>query len=201
MAFQERFNERDWSKIEGWMSKEKGIRLQGMIKDIDAQKIVEVGVYGGASLIPMAQACRDKGSGVVHGIDPWQKDASTEGFSADDPNHKWWGNLDHSWVYGLYERDLQRYRVTDWVKTHIAYGDDVVSEFADESIDILHIDGNHSELCSTRDVQNWYPKVRKGGYIVFDDVNWASTRNAQNILTEKCGEPLELYESWGIWKK
>jgi hypothetical protein len=44
-----------------------------------------------------------------------------------------------------------------------------------EDIELLHIDGNHSETTSLIDVTKWVPQVKKGGIIIFDDVNWVTT--------------------------
>ena len=55
-----------------------------------------------------------------------------------------------------------------------------------EQIDILHIDGNHSELASVRDVTTWLPRVKSGGYIWFDDTNWATTQRAIALLYVSC---------------
>jgi predicted O-methyltransferase YrrM len=49
-------------------------------------------------------------------------------------------------------------------------------------IDILHLDGNHSAEASTRDVENYLPRLRRGGYLWFDDVNWPSTFAAQALV-------------------
>ena len=53
-------------------------------------------------------------------------------------------------------------------------------------IDILHIDGNHSEEASFFDIVTYYPKVKSGGYIWFDDKNWATTKKAIDYLYENC---------------
>jgi hypothetical protein len=58
--------------------------------------------------------------------------------------------------------------------------------FPDNSIDILHIDGNHSEDPALFDAKNWLPKVRPGGYIWFDDANWPTTKKAVDYLLETC---------------
>jgi hypothetical protein len=59
----------------------------------------------------------------------------------------------------------------------------VINEFKDESIDVLHIDGNHCEKLAYQDSVNYFSKVKKGGYIFFDDTSWSE--NGKTILTEK----------------
>jgi hypothetical protein len=37
--------------------------------------------------------------------------------------------------------------------------------FADESLDVVYIDANHAYDFVKQDIELWYPKVKKGGYI------------------------------------
>jgi predicted O-methyltransferase YrrM len=188
------FTDEQYTAIDGWCSKEKRERLMKLVKDTDAQLVMELGIYGGSSLIPMAVACKQKGSGMVHGCDPWTQDASVVGFAEDSVHREWWSHLDHDLIFQSYQTQIKLFDVADYIGTHIVGSEDyrLINRFEDESLDILHIDGNHSEECATRDVTNWLPKVKKGGYIVFDDVSWPGTKKGQELLLEKCTE-IERY--------
>jgi len=41
------------------------------------------------------------------------------------------------------------------------------------SISLLHIDGNHAEQHAALDADRWTPHVAAGGWIIFDDYEWA----------------------------
>ena len=58
--------------------------------------------------------------------------------------------------------------------------EDAFNSFENESIDIVHIDGNHNEMNASRDILLYLPLVKKGGYIIMDDSNWDSVRNSIN---------------------
>src|SRR5207253_2260571 len=48
--------------------------------------------------------------------------------------------------------------------------DQALERFASESIDLLHIDGHHTEGAVRHDLQAWLPKLRPGGILLLHDV-------------------------------
>jgi len=44
-----------------------------------------------------------------------------------------------------------------------ALSEDVVDTFADGSLDFIYIDGNHAYEYVKRDIEIWWPKLKKGG--------------------------------------
>ena len=194
--------DQDYANLEGWCEKDKRVRMIGLLRECHANVYIEIGVYGGSSLIPVAKEFTRNEFGIAHGIDPWSNEASTNGFSETDPNHTWWGDLSHSWVKGIYERDLKRYGVENHVKTYVMTSEKAAPLFTDGTADVIHIDGNHSEENSSQDVGLWVPKLRAGGYLIMDDINWLTTRKAQNLLVEELGcEVLEQYDGYAIYRK
>ena len=48
---------------------------------------------------------------------------------------------------------------------------EAVTQFEDESIDLLHIDGYHTlKAAVTEDYETWLPKLRGNGVILFHDI-------------------------------
>ena len=72
--------------------------------------------------------------------------------------------------------------------------------FADGSIGLLHVDGNHSAEVSMRYVGQWGPKVAPGGYLVMDDIDWASQAGTVALI-EASYEPVRKEASWAIYRK
>lgn len=184
--------------LEGWCTKNKASILIDLTFMLSPNTIVEIGVWGGKSLIPMAQALKEIRKGKIYGIDPWSNLASVEGM--EGVNYEWWYQVDHNLILnGLIEK-IFLFQLNDQVELIRKTSEETPSIL---NIDILHIDGNHSEQASMLDVQKWVPLVRKGGVIIFDDMDWITNESAVNYLDEHCIRIAAFQESniWGIWLK
>lgn len=177
--------------IHGWCCYEKAAKLANLITENNMQLCVEIGVYGGSSLIPQAMAMADKRSGIVYGIDPWKVEDALEEMIHQD--HKdWWGKLDLESIYKHCLHHIESNKLQKYCELIRDKSENVVDKFADNSIDLLHIDGNHSEVLSYKDATLYIPKVKSGGYVMFDDIWWSevegvvATRKAILHLLESC---------------
>lgn len=170
---------------EGWCSPEKAEAMAELIIEIRPKLSVELGVFGGRSLVAQAQALRyaQVPFGAVWGIDPWTVDAALDG-DVGDANREWWAKLDIQAIRDQCLRGITERQLWPWVRVVVAKSGDCHKHF--HGIDVLHIDGNHSEEVSTGDVMNWLPAVRSGGYVWFDDANWSTTKRAVQILEDQC---------------
>ncbi len=186
------------ASLEGWCSTNKASILMDFIFMLKPKTIVEIGVWGGKSLIPMAFALKANNQGKIYGIDPWDTQASIQGMEGQ--NKSWWGTVDHSQIYNGLTKQIELLKLNSQIelikKTSKAAP-------AISSIDLLHIDGNHSDEASYLDVQKWVPLVAQGGLIVFDDINWKTTKRAVAYLNEHCTKLCEYKGEniWGIWIK
>ena len=61
---------------------------------------------------------------------------------------------------------------------------DAVSNFADESLDFVYIDGNHSFKFVTEDIFEWSKKVKKGGVIAGHDFVYLGSRDKHQVHTK-----------------
>lgn len=175
--------------LDGWCSPQKATALANAILKDRPSVVVEIGVFAGRSLIAMALAVKQNGSGIVFGIDPWLVDASVE-HQTDRVNVDWWGKLDHDLIYRRCMQACTTQGVLDHTVLIRGKSQQVAGllrrSILDRVIDMLHIDGNHSEETSSFDVVNYVPLVRPGGVVVFDDTNWETTKKAQELLSGLC---------------
>lgn len=172
----------------GWCSVRKGQTLAALVLALRPRLVVEIGVYGGRSFLPLIlalhHACEESGQAgsrnpqrplaVAVGIDPYDAAVSAAGEVA--ANADWWGRLDHGAIKrGLYEflEAVPEFR-SHW---------EMVERRSDEvnphalvlehkcNIDLLHVDGAHTEQ-AIRDVKRFAEWVRIGGFVVLDDLLW-----------------------------
>jgi len=173
-------------KVPGWCNPEKADKLMDLIHEINPQCIVEIGVFGGSSVYPMAEALRFSEKGLIYAIDPWKAKDCQVGYEPEDPNYTWWTDINLEKVYINFTKLITNNNLSKFCRIMRTTSAEAAPSFENESIDILHIDGNHSEEAALLDAKLFFPKVKKNGYIWFDDVNWSSTSKAVNYLLERC---------------
>lgn len=156
-------------RIPGWCPLQKALDLAATVIALRPSIVVEIGVYGGKSLLPMALACEAVCHGVVIGIDPWSPVASSEGYTGE--NAAWWGKLDHEGIYQQFNTAVDRLGLKNRVAVERAKSDDAA---APARIDLLHIDGQHTEQ-AIRDVKKYASLVRMGGIVCLDDLGWQNS--------------------------
>ncbi len=186
--------------LPGWCTPAKGRRLADLVIEARAQLCVELGVFGGRSLVAMALGLAHQGSGRVDGIDPYTVQAALEGSNAP-ANDEWWSTLDYGQILAAAHKGISDSALMAHARIVIARSQDVVGSYTPGSIDVLHQDSNHSEEVSTAEVRAWLPLVRSGGFWVIDDIDWPTTEQAQRLLAASGCERVETHGSWAIYRK
>lgn len=119
--------------------------------------IVELGTYSGSSFAAFCQAVEACGlDAKCYGVDLWQGDVHMGRFEED-----------------LYQ-EISAYMASTYpaIATLVRKDfNEAAVQFADGSIDLLHIDGTHTLEAVTNDFRTWLPKMSEAGVILFHDVN------------------------------
>jgi hypothetical protein len=170
----------------GWCTKEKALNFIDLVLEVKPKICVEIGVFGGKSLFPVAAALKFLGQGIVIGIDPWSQEEIIPYFDPvkDLAHINWWSKVNMDQIYYSYLNTLSHYGLEDYVIT--LRSTSAIASYAMGEIDILHLDGNHTESMVTRDVELYLPKVRSGGYIWLNDSLWSNMQPAVDILFDTC---------------
>ena len=149
-----------------WCKPIKAHALAASVIALRPDIVVEIGIFRGGSFVPMAMALKEVGKGIAVGIDPWSAQASIEG--QIPVNAAWWGNLDYNVIYKDFMAQINQIGLSDAVRIERKKSDDAR---VPDRIDLLHIDGNHSDQ-AIRDVERFGTSVRVGGLCFMDDIHW-----------------------------
>jgi len=190
---------------DGWCTEDKAQKIVEICTHPEINRCVEIGVFAGRSLIPAAFALASKKTVItdmnclnpfIVGIDPYNAKRQVEGFE-DRANHNDWG-LHVPWE-DLHARALshiQHYGLGDHAAILRTPSACAASLFESQSLDYVHIDGNHSVTRSFQDAITWYDRLRVGGYLIFDDVNWDTTQDAVRYLDGICETVFKSSPDW-----
>lgn len=175
----------------GWCEKNKAERLFRLVIDSDASTTLELQTIGDISFIAMALAHQYADLGSVIKLDPYDKPLQFPIYDKDDPNYKWWFDLNKEGLYNTFINSINEYDLHDNIEHYYYKNDDAVELFEENSIDIVH----GSATCE--DVELYHSKIKEGGYFVLNDCEWGCT-----IPVEKCiiSKGFTLYENYYSWK-
>ncbi len=169
--------------LEGWCTLDKAFHLAGLVLANQCRTVVEIGTYGGRSLVPMAHALQYLGGGVAIGIEPFRNDIAVETPTDELAPFVRLIELSSDEAYAAFRSRTESVR-----------------------IDLLHIDGSHSPVQSMRDVTNWSTLLSDQGTIVLDDITWDSTQDARRFLLDHFSVVDEIVgtdgeEGYGVYRR
>src|SRR5438067_278203 len=154
--------------------------------------LVELGVDRGESYFAFCQAALENKSGTrCFGIDTWRGDEHAGGY-------------DETTFAQVSEHNRDNYESFSTLLR--SSFDSALTHFEKESIDVLHLDGLHTETAVRHDIESWLPKLRPGGILLLHDVGvrskgfgvwkvWAELQQQSRSWTFAAGPGL------GVWQK
>lgn len=172
--------------------------VSSLIRRIDAKKIAEVGVAYGYH----AEHLLDEFSDIqYYGFDPYVSGYDpNDGFDADI--QRLFGNSDVPAMDRLYNAVNFKLnsKYGDRANINRIPGEKANSLFEKEFFDIAYIDGDHTYDGVIRDLNGWYPLVKRGGILCGDDYNWDGVRDAVlDFFKEKKIEVFSpVYHKWYV---
>lgn len=188
------------NSLEGWCDLEKANRLYNLILESDSKVTCELGAFGARSLIPMALAHKEKGSGFAFGIDTWNKNACLR--EGNSPlNNEWWAIVDFEKIYNSAARAIDKLELNDYCGLMKLKSQTMALIIADNVVDVIHQDSSHDSETIVEELKLWIPKLKIGGYWIADDTNWQESLEGYSHLHEFGLENVEAFETWEIWKK
>ncbi|KKT37763.1 MAG: hypothetical protein UW26_C0025G0002 [Candidatus Collierbacteria bacterium GW2011_GWF1_44_12] len=146
-----------------------------MFKALGFKVGAEIGVYRGEYSETLLKSIPDL---KLFGIDLWELYKGYRDYRKDDISDAHREAIERT-------KDFNCQLIKDW--SHEA-----VKQFADESLDFVYIDGNHSFEHTVQDIALWSKKVKKGGIVYGHDFedwskNWRRfDMNVINAVTGWC---------------
>ena len=158
-----------------------------LLQFVRPERLVELGSQYGCSLFSFCQAVRDfKLDTEINAVDMWSGDIGAE--------------ITGEEVYALVQKTAATYYPEVNLHLFQMCFDDARPNFADNSIDILHIDGGHTFEDVEHDFTTWLPKLKENGIVLFHDVyspidqgscdHWEKTKKEYDCyfdFTHSCG--------------
>ena len=123
---------------------------------------LEIGAFYGANVISYALShYAVHPESEIHCIDPWIDYDDYDEYKGQQET-----------IFETFKRNLASNNVQDKVKYHRGFSYNLISTFPDEYFDIIYIDGNHEPHYIIEDAVLSFRKLKKGGYLIFDDYGW-----------------------------
>jgi len=158
-------------KVSGSCSEEKARMIMEIVYQIRPDIYVEIGVLSGASLIPALYAMKDMKHGKAYAIDAWSAKVAVEHMNESNPNYQHIKNINYKKHLKKFKKTLEKRKLEDFCKIIHKPAVEASSKIR-KPIDILHLDGGVSRDDALLDAQYYLPKVRSGGYILFNNYSY-----------------------------
>ena len=124
------------------------------------QRICELGVYDGDNFELMIAHDPE----VAVAVDSWIDDYKTSGtLNRNDVGHT------QEYLDSQYAKFKEKFSDKPFVKLFRGYTFDAAKLFSNEYFDLIYIDADHSFEGCLRDIEDWYPKMKPGGFLTGDD--------------------------------
>lgn len=123
--------------------------------------VVEIGSWQGRSSTFLARAVKESGNGSFYAIDHFCGNIGKEEFYAIN------GTLSN--LKENFKENLSKFKLDKFVNLLDMINTEAAEIIKDKTIRFLFIDGDHTKSGVQKDIELFFPMLRKGSIIVFDD--------------------------------
>ena len=128
-----------------------------LVATLRPKLLVELGTDRGESYFAFCQSVAENNTATrCFAVDTWQGDQQAGGYDETTFREVSAHNASHYEAFSTLLR---------------CSFDEALGQFADESIDLLHFDGLHTEDAVRHDLERWLPKIRPGGILLMHDIS------------------------------
>ncbi|MGZ6038931.1 MAG: class I SAM-dependent methyltransferase [Phenylobacterium sp.] len=169
--------------IPGESYEPKLLALMEVCRRAPAGDIVEIGCLFGRTAALLAMMAERYDLGAVLCVDPWTTQSSEQGNAQLEAASQGFDWSSFRQIFEINVAPFARGRLNyihgfsmDGARAYGARRDVETEVFGrtryEGAIGLLHIDGNHEYEHVLADAEAWTPRVKPGGWIIFDDYDW-----------------------------
>ena len=136
-----------------------GLIHYALISNLKPKRVLCIGSTKGFIPAICALACKENAKGHVDFVDA--------GYDKDNPNH--WGGIGF-WKEVNPDKHFSFPALSPWITTHIMRSDQFARLGTKRRWQYIYIDADHSYKGVKKDFELFWPRLAKGGFMVFHDV-------------------------------
>jgi predicted O-methyltransferase YrrM len=161
-----------WARIPGWFDPVKALALQQIVQQLpDGASLVELGSFMRRSSIAIAAVMPTESR--LWCVDHFQGSAEYQGMNLGD-------------LFDSFQKNVEAFGVRSRIEVLRMSTLQAVDQFQPESVDFLLVDASLDYESVKDDLAHWYPKLKRGGFLVCDDyhANWPGVMQAVDELSQ-----------------
>ena len=109
------------------------------------------------------------------------------------------GFYDHIYTCDVVDQGHQGLEYFDNITSYIKSSNDIVDEFEDGSLSVVYIDGLHEYEQVCKDIDNYLPKLKKGGWMCGHDYHKESWPDVCRAVDERFEHVIDWMDtSWCV---
>lgn len=156
------------------------------ILELDTNKQVnylEIGAFHGGNALTFLNLYGEHALSEVHCIDPWLSYDEYEEYSQEQNTN-----------YQTFMNNINRISSESLSKLYIhrGFSHEKLIHFTDIYFDVIYIDGNHNPEYVLEDAVISFRKLKKNGYMIFDDYGWSNVHVGVDAFLKVYEKQIEI---------
>lgn len=174
-------NIKNWKDVPGWINDAQWIFKEVVDNCSDGDILLEIGTYFGQSACYMGELIKNSGKNIKFDtFDTFDLDASfAAGFHPQQfTKYRQCDDLKISPMFEVVKTHFMKCGVENYVNSIICDGNYAYKFYEDNSLMMIYTDGINNSDNLFEFLNNFWPKLKKGGVLAGDDIIFTDVQNA-----------------------
>jgi hypothetical protein len=145
----------------------------------DKINYLEIGAFLGANVYSVEKIYASNENSTLTVIDPWIDYDEYDEYQTEQESN-----------YNLFIHNTKE--IKDKLNIIRDFSFNALIKLEDNSFDMIYIDGNHNPEYVLEDAVLSFRKLKVGGYLIFDDVNWGDVDLGINAFTSAYAKKIKI---------